>query len=56
MPELDVSPEIEPKEASYLWSLIDELLWTVEIATVSICLVVPMASSRLALPKEDCLN
>lgn len=51
-PELDVSPELGPKEASYYQSLIGILRWIVELGRVDICLEVSMLSSHLALLRE----
>jgi hypothetical protein len=49
-PELDVSPELDPEDASYYQSLIGILRWIVELGCVDICLEVSMMSSHLALP------
>ena len=51
-PELDVSQELEPDEASYYQSLIGILRWIVELGRVDICLEVSMLSSHLVLPRE----
>jgi hypothetical protein len=51
-PELDVSPELEPNDASYYQSLIGILRWMVELGRVDICLECSMMSSHLALPRE----
>ena len=51
-PELDVTPELEPKEASYYQSLIGILRWIVELGRVDTCLEVSLMSSHLALPRE----
>ena len=50
-PELDVSPELGPVEATYYQSLIGILRWIVELGRVDICLEVSMMSSHLALPR-----
>jgi hypothetical protein len=55
-PEIDVSPELEPTEASYYQSLIGILRWIVELGRVDICLEVSMMSSHLALPREGHLE
>ena len=55
-PELDVSPELGPKEAAYYQSLIGVLRWIVELGRVDICLEVSMMSSHLALPREGHLE
>ena len=55
-PELDVSPELRPKEATYFQSLIGVLRWIVELGRVDICLEVSVMSSHLALPREGHLE
>ena len=55
-PELDLSPELEPADASYYQSLIDILRWMVELGRVDICLEVSIMSSHLALPREGHLQ
>jgi hypothetical protein len=55
-PELDVSPELGPNEASYYQSLIGVLRWMVELGRVDICLECSMLSSHLALPREGHLH
>lgn len=55
-PELDISPELPPSEASYYMSLIGVLRWIVELGRVDICLEVSMMSSHLALPREGHLQ
>ena len=54
--ELDVSPELKPKEAAYYMSLIGVLRWIVELGRVDICLEVSIMSSHLALPREGHLE
>ena len=51
-PDLNVSPELNPTEASYYVLLIGVLWWIVELQRVDICLEVSMMSSHLALPRE----
>ena len=51
-PEIDVSPELIPEDASYYQSLIGILRWMVELGRVDILLEVSMLSSHLALPRE----
>ena len=51
-PELDISPELDPKDSSYYMSLIGILRWIVELGRVDICLEVSMMSSHMALPRE----
>ena len=55
-PELDVSPELDPSDASYYQSLIGVLRWIVELGRVDICLECSMMSSHLALPREGHLE
>jgi hypothetical protein len=49
-PEVDVSPELSPKEASHYQSLIGILRWIVELGRIDICCEVSLLSSHLALP------
>ena len=51
-PELDVSEELSPSDASYYQSLIGILWWIVELGRVDVCLEVSMMSSHLALPRK----
>jgi hypothetical protein len=51
-PELDVSPELGPVEASYYMSLVGILQWIVELGRVDVCLECSMMSSHMALPRE----
>ena len=55
-PELDISSELGPNEASYYQSLIGILRWMVELGRVDICLECSMLSSHLALPREGHLH
>ena len=55
-PELDVSPELSPDNASYFQSLISILRWAVEFGQVNITTEVSMLSSHLALPCEGHLH
>ena len=50
-PEIYVTGELEPQEASYYQSLIGILRWMVELGRVDICCEVSMMSSHLALPR-----
>ena len=45
-PELDVSEELSPLDASYYQSLIRILQWIVELGRVEVCLEVSMMSSH----------
>ena len=51
-PELDVSEELSPSDASYYQSLIEILQWIVVLGLVDMCLEVSMMSSHLALPRK----
>ena len=55
-PEVDVTPELDPGEASYYQSLIGIMRWMVEIGRVDICTEVSMMSSHLALPRKGHLD
>ena len=55
-PEIDVTPELDPGEASYYQSLIGIMRWMVEIGRVDICTEVSMMSSHLALPRKGHLE
>jgi hypothetical protein len=55
-PELDVSPELNPNDASNYQSLIGILRWIVELGRVDICCEMSMLSSHLALPREGHLQ
>ena len=49
--ELDISPELGTKDASYYQSLIGILRWIVELGRVDICLECSIMSSQIALPR-----
>ena len=51
-PELDVTPELGPNEATYFMSLIGVLRWIVELGRIDVCLECSLLSSHLALPRE----
>jgi hypothetical protein len=55
-PEVDISDELGPEEASYYQSLIGILRWMVELGRVDICCEVSMMSSHLALPRVGHLD
>jgi hypothetical protein len=55
-PEIDVTPELNPKDASSYQSHIGVLRWIVELGRVDICCEVSMLSSHLALPREGHLS
>ena len=51
-PELDVSPELTPRDSAYYQSLIGILRWIVELGRIVICLEVSMMPSHLAMPRK----
>jgi hypothetical protein len=55
-PELDVTPELIPIEASYYQSLIGVLRWIVELGRVDICPECSMLSPHVILPREGHLH
>ena len=55
-PELDVSPELMPRDSAYYQSLIGILRWIVELGRIDICLEVSMMSSHLAMPRKGHLD
>ena len=55
-PEIDISAELSPVDASYYQSLIGILRWMVELGRVDICCEVSMMSSHLALPRKGHLD
>ena len=55
-PELDVSPELTPRDSAYYQSLIGILRWIVELGRIDICLEVSMMSSHLAMPRKGHLD
>ena len=55
-PELDVSPELTPRDSAYYQSLIGILRWIVELGRIYICLEVSMMSSHLAMPRKGHLD
>ena len=55
-PEVDISDELDPEDASYYQSLIGVLRWMVELGRVDICVEVSMMSSHLALPRKGHLE
>ena len=54
--ELDVSPELTPRDSAYYQSLIGILRWIVELGRIDICLEVSMMSSHLAMPRKGHLG
>ena len=55
-PELDVTPELNAKEANYYQSLIGILGWAVELGRIDIITEVSELSSYLAMPREGHLE
>ena len=55
-PELDITAELSPTDASHYQSLIGILRWMVELGRVDLCCEVSMMSSHLALPREGHLK
>lgn len=52
MPELDVSPMLDPSRANYYQNLIGILRWIVKLGRIDIHIHVAMLSSFLACPRE----
>lgn len=50
-PEVDVTTELSPSEATHFQSLIGILRWIVELGRVDICVEVSLLSSHLAMPR-----
>lgn len=55
-PEIDVTPELNPQEASYYQSLIGILRWIVELGRVDITVEVSMMASCMAMPRRGHLE
>jgi hypothetical protein len=55
-PELDISPELEPTEATYFMLIIGALRRIVELGRIDVCLKCSMLSSHFALPREGHLH
>ena len=55
-PELDVSPELTPRDSACYRSLIGILQWIVELGKINICLEVSMMSLHLAMPRKGQLD
>ena len=55
-PEIDITKELGPVEASYYMSLIGVLRWMVELGRVDICVEVSLMSSQMALPRRGHLD
>ena len=50
-PEMDISTEINPPEASYYMSIIGIICWIVEIGQIDLTCEVSMVSSTMAMPQ-----
>ena len=55
-PEMDVSPELPPDEASYFQSIIGVMRWMVELGRIDIAVEVSQLSSFLAMPRKGHLE
>ena len=55
-PEIDVTPELDVKEAAYYQSLIGILRWIVELGRADICVEASMMASCMALPRRGHLE
>ena len=55
-PEVDVSPELNPTEASYFQSLIGVLRWIVELGRADIVMETLALASMMALPRRGHLD
>jgi hypothetical protein len=55
-PEVDASPELDSRRASYFMGLIGVLRWIIELGRIDILVQVSMLSSHLALPREGHLE
>ena len=55
-PEVDISPELGPEEASYYQSLIGTLRWIVELGRADITMETSALASMMALPRRGHLE
>ena len=55
-PELDMSPELSPRDAAYYQSLIGVLRWMVKLGRIDICLETSMMSLYIVLSREGHLK
>jgi len=55
-PELDTTPELDPRRASYYMSLIGILRWMGELGRVDILMAVATMSSYMAAPRQGHLD
>jgi hypothetical protein len=55
-PELDITPELDAKRASYYMSLIGILRWACELGRIDILMPVAMMSRYMAAPREGHLE
>ena len=55
-PEIDSSPELDPRRANYYQGLIGILRWVVELGRIDIIVAVSQLSRYLAMPREGHLE
>ena len=55
-PEMDITPELEPQQASYYQSLIGILRWIVELGRADLVMETSAMASMMALPREGHLK
>ena len=55
-PELDITPELDPRRANYYQGLIGVLRWIVELGRIDIIVPIALLSRHLALPREGHLE
>jgi hypothetical protein len=55
-PEIDISSELSPTQASYYQSLIGILRWIVELGRADLCMETSAMASMMALPRQGHLN
>ena len=55
-PELDMSPELGPKEATYYQSLVGVLQWMIELSRANMITEVDTMAGLLAIPREGHLD
>ena len=55
-PEIDISPELNARDAAHYQSLIGILRWIVELGRMDICVEASMMASCMALPRQGHLE
>ena len=55
-PEIDISPELDEKNANYFQSLIGVLRWIVELGRIDITMETSALASMIAMPREGHLD